>query len=127
LHWTVKGYAVRGGESVIDEWARSVPPKVLAKFDSRLAFLVSRTIREWDYEYAHQRKGTGGVFEIKFEMGNIAYRPLFCQGPSAEDLTVLIFAEEHNDKLKPISADDTAEARMKEVLENPSKAIEYEY
>ena len=123
----MKGYAVRDGESVIDEWARSAPAKVLAKFDSRLDFLVSRTIREWEYDYAHQRKGTGGIFEIKFEMGNIAYRPLLCQGPGEAELTVLIFAEEHNDKLRPISADATAQARMKEIFENPKKAIEYEY
>lgn len=127
MRWSVKGYAVRGGLTVIDEWLERVPAEAAAKFDVRLAFLADRMMQDWPHNYAHPRKGSDGIFEIKFDSGNIAYRPLCCLGPGKGVITVLIFAIEHNNKDKPPSAQKTATKRMNEIKSNPKMAINYDY
>lgn len=126
MRWTIKAFVVRDDDTVIDEWECTVRDKVKAKFDARLRFMRDRTVREWPYDYAHQLKGTDGIYEIKFEYDNIAYRPLFFIGPGEDELTVLVFCEESNDILRPKGCIATAERRKQLVLENLEMAIEYE-
>jgi len=117
---------VRGGGSVIDEWMDSVPAKVQQKFDQRWDILRCRNIPDWPYDYAHKRRGTNGLWELKFEVGGTAYRPLFFLGPYQEEATVLLFAVEGNDRLKPVNADSTAQLRMQKATADPTKALIYD-
>jgi hypothetical protein len=120
----VKGYADGKGGSVIDDWMAEVPAAAQAKFDSRLSFMRAR--RHWEHHYAHGLKGCDGIWEVKFESGNIAYRPLFFMGPGQMELTFVRFAVEHNNRLTPSGVVGSAVQRMKEVIEHPERAIEYD-
>lgn len=106
---------------MIDEWEAKTPPKAVAKLDQRLNFLKDRPTTEWHYEYAHPLTNGDGVWEIKFEWGNVAYRPLFYFGPFPEEFTILVFSEERDGKLVPGMG--AAVSRMAEVKSDPNKAL----
>ncbi len=126
MRWTVKGYATGPSRSVIDDWVQQVSKKVAAKFDLRRDVICSREISEWPYDYAHKLLGSDKIYEFKFAVQRIAYRPLFSLGPFEEEITVLIFAEERSNRLTPPTAISIAERRMAEVKGDPSKAILYD-
>ncbi|PBC23450.1 MULTISPECIES: hypothetical protein [unclassified Mesorhizobium] len=123
MRWKIKGYEVRAGESVIDDWM-AIASRAAEKFDSRLNFMKDR--RTWPHHYAHNLNDCDGVWEVKFESGGIAHRPLFFMGPGRDELTFVGFAIEHNDRLKPPGILATAIRRMKEIVESPEKAIDYD-
>ncbi len=109
---------------MIDEWMNEVPDSAQGKFDSRLAFMKDRL--HWQHHIAHQMKDCDGIWEVKFDAGNIAYRPLFFMGPGKGELTFVFFAIEHNDRLRPSGALGTAITRMNDVIALPVKAIRYD-
>ncbi len=125
--WTVKGYAVSSSGSVIDEWMSRATDRAKGKFDARLKYLTSRLPSEWDDRYAHQLSGKcDGLFEIKFEADGIAHRPLCFYGPGRLEIIVLLYAIEHNDKLKPADACQTGLKRKSEIGNGVNYPIVYE-
>ena len=126
LAWTIRGFALRNGKSVIDEWMDSATPQATAKFDQSIASLRDRKLTDWFYNYAHKRVSSGGLWEVKFEANGIAHRPLFYLGPDDEEMTFLIFSEERNNTLKPVGCDGTARDRMNQIEQSPTKAITYD-
>ncbi len=127
ISWVVKGYSVTATSSAVDDWIADVSPKVVAKFDARLRYLVSRPSSQWDVSYAHHLKGKcDGLFEIRFEVDNIAYRPLCCFGPTRGEFTIVLFAIEHNDKLRPPDACKTGLTRKSEIENGSNTPLIYD-
>lgn len=123
MRWVVKAFALPRGGTVLDEWQDSAPPRAAAKLDQRLNFMKDRPTTQWPYDYAHPLTGGEGVWEIKFEWGNIAYRPLFFLGPYPEELTLLFMAEERGGRWKPSGAMGGAIVRMNDVSADKRKAV----
>lgn len=111
---------------VISDWKVGKKAKIKSKFETRVRFIRDREIRQWEYSYAHKYKDSDRIFEIKFEVERIAYRPLFCTGLERRQLVILLFAIEHNNNLKPIGAIETAERRRREVMQRQVELIEYD-
>jgi hypothetical protein len=125
--WTVRGYVLPSGISVIDEWMATAGDDAQAKFDSRLRILTQFQSARWKPEHAHHLKGKcDGLFAIRFESENVAYRPLCCFGPGRFTFTVVFFATEHNDKYRPPGACKTALERCAEKERDPLKAKIYD-
>jgi hypothetical protein len=89
-------------------------------------FLRDRPASQWNSDYAHHLNGADGVFEIRFEANRIAYRPMCMFGPSEQQFTILNFAVEHNDKLRPPGALETAKRRKREVVDRKVEIIDYD-
>jgi hypothetical protein len=124
--WQVLAYPVSAQLSVIDEWQDGVSVKEASKFEQRIRFLRDRMPADWIYDYAHIYKDTNGLFEIKFESRRLAHRPLCCFGPLRSQFSVLAFAVEHNNNLRPSGIVDTAKNRRSEALSGTIGLIEYD-
>ena len=122
--WTVYGYRYRG-VSVIDDWLKMASDAAAAKLDSRL--LILSQLAQWKHEYAHKLKGEcEGLFELLLEADGVAHRPLCCYAPGRMKFTILLFAVEHNNRLRPPEACATALGRCDEVRQDHTRAIEYD-
>lgn len=112
--------------SVIEHWSAHASTRAKAKFQQRLRFLRDRTSQHWHADYAHQLADADRIFEIKFEANNVAHRPLCMFGPERNQITVLLFAIEHNNKWRPPSAIATAITRKIDVELGRAETEEYD-
>jgi hypothetical protein len=127
VSWAVKGYSVSETKSVIDEWMSKASDKAKGKFDARLKYLISRLPTDWDDKYAHQLSAKcDGLFEIRFEVDGVAHRPLCFFGPNRLEFTIVLYAIEHNDKLKPSDACQTGQKRKNEIGKGDNHPIVYD-
>jgi hypothetical protein len=126
VNWTVRGY-LAVGRSVIEEWLQGASDDAQAKLDSRLLMLCQLELAIWKHDHAHQLHGEcDGLFELKFRADRIAHRPLCCFGPRRREFTILLFATEHNNRLRPPGACASALARCVEITANPERARVYD-
>lgn len=58
-----------------------------------------------------------GLMEIKFEIGNVQYRPLACYGPGSDEVTLLMGATERGGRFVPANACATALSRAARIYE----------
>ena len=98
-----------------------VSKKVCAKFLQRLQTLAGLPLGEWREPLFKRLHGEAtGISEIRFEYGNVQYRPLgFFSGK--DEYTLLVPAIEKGSKFVPISSIKTAQARKNEVLIDRSR------
>ena len=109
-----------------DQWLSGASDDALAKFDSRLSILTQLPLPKWKYEHAHKLKGKcKGLFELLFEANGVAHRPLCCFAPNRMEFTVLLFAVEHNNHLRPPEACKSALAKCDEIRRDPTRASNY--
>lgn len=113
--WTFRTYVDAQGIDVIRTWYERSPPKVRAKFLSRLRALAGLPRQDWKENLHKNLVGAcAGISEIRFEVGNVQYRPLgFHSGD--HEFTILSVAIEKGWKFIPKSSGKTALARRAEV------------
>ena len=99
--WKWMDYITPSLENPISQWRAGLPRRAQAKFDQRLERLANLSRTEWPPIWAKPLQGVRGVFEVRFEVGNVQYRPLFCFGPGKALLTLLAGAIEQGGKLIP--------------------------
>lgn len=121
--WTFKGFVDENGVNVFDEWYKELPKQAQAKIDWLLTELFpSRTFIEWGAK--HIKKLEGDIYEVRFEIDKIAYRPLGAFAPNKNDFTFLVGVIK---KTKiPKSVVDIALKRLDIINQNPAKAKDCE-
>lgn len=127
--WTFRDFTDGSGASVIAEWVASIRPerkrvKMIARWDAMLEHLQNIENSEWPSEWFTELMPK--IFEMKFTVQNIQWRPLAYFGPRRHEFTFLIGAIEMNDRLVPVDALNTADMRRLIVEANPQRAIEHE-
>lgn len=102
--WTFKKYISSSGQDPIGDWYQELPPKAAARFDVILGFLRDNPNTQWPSEWFSPLTGYTGIFEIRFNVNNVLYRPLGYFGPTAKVYTLLVPAREQGDKFVPKNA-----------------------
>lgn len=121
--WTFKGYIDENGENVFDEWYKEIPPNAQAKVDWIIEMFQVRQLCDWRAKYI--KKLTDDIYEIRFEINKICYRPLGAFVPNKNDFTFLIGVIK---KTKiPQSVMDIAENRLDIIKNNSERAKECEF
>lgn len=117
--WTFKGYVNENGVNVFDEWYKELPPAAQAKVDWLIDELFpTRQFIDWGAKYI--KKITDDIYEVRFEINRICYRPLGAFAPNKNDFTFLIGVIK---KTKiPQSTIDIAEKRLSTIKNNPVRA-----
>jgi hypothetical protein len=67
-----------------------------------------------------------GVGEIRSDYGNVEYRPLGCNGPNADQFTILLGAFKKGKVWTPSDARKTAVKLKKELAKDPERGRKYE-
>ncbi len=120
--WTLKSYRPLDGTSAAQEWCNSVGGDIWAVFAWNMDYLCGQEIDKWSRPWAailrggkrEDKKSCAGLIEIRFEVGNVQYRPLgFFSGEM--EFTFLFFAKEIGDEFEPKAACQIAKARKSEI------------
>jgi hypothetical protein len=124
LPWIFLDYVDSKGVNRISEWLQLIPVEARVEFENMLDLLKGRTLLT--------RPDTGkltneleGLYEFRFAVKNIQYRPLFCYGPNtkAREITILAGATKKNDRFKPPGIGNTAMSRAKEIWAGDIKRV----
>src|SRR5438132_13951361 len=102
--WTFKCFLSEGGRDLIDDWYAELPPKAKAKFDNLLEHFRDNPHHKWGNNYLKALVGYDGIFEIRFQIQNVLYRPLGYFGPQRGNFAFLIGALEQGDRFVPPDA-----------------------
>jgi hypothetical protein len=129
--WTFRDFTDDSGQNVIAEWTASIRPerkrmKMLARWDAHLEHIQNIEQASWPSEWFTELRGHPQIFEMKFTVNNIQWRPLGYFGPARHEFTFLIGAIERNDRFEPTDAPRSADARRLIVEHDPKRAIEHE-
>jgi len=74
----------------------------------------------------HFKWFSGGIGEIRSDFGNVEYRPLGCNGPDANQFTILLGAKKKGKVWTPQDAKKTAEKLKKALDQSPDRGRKYE-
>jgi hypothetical protein len=111
----------------MSDWYAETPPKAQAKFDKILDFLRDNPNNLWPSEWFKPLTGYDGIFEIRYKIRNILYRPLGFFGPNKEEFTFLVPAREQGNILIPRDAPALAVERRKMIERGEAKANECDF
>ena len=124
LLWSFRCFISDQGADVFREWhdgQLKADKRVCAKFLSRLQTLASLSYEDWKLPLFRQLRGEAdGISEIRFEVGNVQYRPLGCFSGKNE-YTLLFPAIEKGSRFDPKSSIKTAQTRKNEILADRSR------
>lgn len=111
----------------IDAWYVGQSDQVQAKFDQRLRFLRQQPRDKWVRPYFDTLSAPcDGLGEVRFECGNVQYRPIgFASG--AMEYTLVFIATEKGDKFIPKDTCASAQKRKAEVLADRSRADDCDF
>ncbi len=109
--WTFKCYISEFGVDYVGEWYENLPPKAQAKLDTILEHFRDTPHTEWSSNHFFPLTGHEGIYEIRFRISKVLYRPLGCFGPNRGEFTFLVGAREHGDDFEPRRAPETADER----------------
>lgn len=122
--WTFKCFISESGTDYVGDWYEDLPPKAQAKMDTILEHFRDTPHTEWSSNHFFPLSGHDGIYEIKFTIKNVVYRPLGCFAPSRGEFTFLVGAREHGDAFEPRRAPDTADERRAILLKDKERANE---
>ena len=125
--WTFKCFVSENDRDLIDEWYAELPPKAQAKFDSLLEHFRDNPHHRWGGNYFQPLVGYESIFEIRFRVLNVLYRPLGCFGPRQRDFTFLVGAREQGDRFVPADAPTRAVERRGIIQANEDRAHECDF
>lgn len=109
---------------MINDWYYELPPGAQRKFDTILEHLRDTPHTQWSPHLVYPLTDSDGIYEIRFKVKNVLYRPLGFFGPKRHEFTLLVPAREQGDCFVPRNAKDLAEERKKVVLEDEGRAHE---
>ena len=122
--WTWKSYVTNSG-LLVQEWYRSVDRLVWLDFKTLLIFLDGQPPSSWTRPYVGTLKNEcEKLFEIRFDHGNVEYRPIgFYSGK--KEFTILFFATERDSKFEPPTACEIAQRHRDEIEKDEEKSREF--
>lgn len=127
LLWKFRCYVSARGVDEIRAWYDDLPVAAQAKFDSRLKFLGQRQRADWKRPLFDVLEGEcAGLGEVRFEVGNVQYRPLGFFSPGMM-FTFVLGAEERDGRFVPRNACTIAQARKTEILTDQDRVHECDF
>jgi len=124
--WEYRCYVNGAGLNEIRSWYDRQSPKVRGKFISRL-----QTLRQLDPElwvpkpFRWLRHECAGLGEIRFETGNVQYRPLGFRTDFT--FTMVLCAIEKGGKFEPANACTAGLARKSEVHADANRSCPHDF
>src|SRR5687768_8178315 len=79
--WTFKCFLGNSGDDLFDIWYNNQAYQAQAKLDVIIEHFRDKPHTKWGGSYFFPLTGYPGIFEIKFRVANVLYRPLGCFGP----------------------------------------------
>jgi hypothetical protein len=122
--WVVKCFLSEHGRDVIDEWYCALSASAQRKFDTILEHLRDTPHTQWSTHLVYPLADSDGIFEIRFKIRNVLYRPLGFFGPDRGEFTLLVPAREQGNDFVPRNAKTLAEERKNIVLNDRGRAHE---
>jgi hypothetical protein len=113
----------RGAISEVSEWLVGLPYNVRTRMNAIINHM--EITRVWSTRYFKALKGYNGIYEIRFIVNNIQYRPLGCYGPDEKQFTILIGATKKGNRFNPANARELAMERRRMIHEDKRYACEY--
>lgn len=121
--WTFKSYVSDRGVDEIRDWYGQQTKRCQAKFLSRMRFLAQTPRSGWKREPFDLLHGYD-LGEVRFNADNIEHRPLGFFSPGMT-FTLVLCAQEKNNKFRPRAALEIADARKKEVVADASRCCAF--
>jgi hypothetical protein len=125
--WIFKGFLSENGRDIFKEWYEQLSVGAQAKFDTILEYLRDTPHTQWPTTFVLALTEAEGIFEIRFKIRNVLYRPLGCFGPGRGEFTWLVPAREHGNRFEPRNAIALAEARRTIIFEDKGRARECDF
>jgi len=123
--WVWKNYITSQGNGIVKEWYESIDKFVWLEFRAMLEHLDGQPPVNWVRPYVGTlKKECSGLFEIRFDVGNVQYRPIGYYSGEME-FTILFFAIEKDSKFVPLAACKIAQKRKKDIENGKEKANEF--
>lgn len=122
--WVFKCYISEQEKDVMGHWYNDLPVKAQAKFDTILEYLRDTPHNEWGNNICKPVTGYKGIFEIRFQVRNVLYRPLGFFGKGHHEFIFVNPAREQGDEFIPRNAPEIAVERMKKILTNEATSHE---
>jgi len=124
MKWTIKAYQDEKSVSDFLDWRGQLPAGARARMDNIIDYL--EITPNWrNIPYIKPLIGYNGIFEVKFIVSNIQYRPLGCYGPERKTFVFLIGAIEQGDEFNPKNAPWKAAKRQKRIFNDRRYIGEY--
>ena len=122
MPWTFLDYVDSNGSNQIEAWLESLSPSARTLVRPRLATILAFASPQERLQPPRFEALQGlGMFEIKFQLKNVAYRILAWYGPGRKEVTLLAGATKKNDQYRPPSVLDTADRRRAEILSDEGR------
>ena len=120
-----RDYVGETGRNEVRRWIWTLPEKAKIRLTTRLQYLQDPL--SWSPPQAKSLKGPGmGLWEIRFEVEGVQYRPLVWRGPG-RSATILLGAIEKNGRL-PRGALSAAQKRKLRAKDDPiRRTTEHDY
>jgi len=125
--WTFKCFLSQANQDLFDLWYGAQSDAAKAKLDVIVEHFRDKPHTKWGGNYFFPLTGYSGIFEIKFRVANVLYRPLGCFGPDRMDFTFLIGANEQGDEFVPLNAPEIATQRMAVIKADRNRAHECDF
>lgn len=130
--WKFKGFITSRGVNVVKEWCDSVPEEAWFAFAFACDYLAGQPIQNWRRPWSDtleggkkkRKKGCAGLVELRFDWGNIEYRPLGYYSGKME-FTIVFFAEERDGEFVPPDACQIAKSRITIIDADKRRAHEF--
>ncbi len=120
--WKFRCYVTERGIDVIDEWYKTQPEPLQAKFDTRVRYLQQHPRSDWVRpRFDTLGKKCAGLGEIRFEWKKVQYPPIgFASGEM--EFTLVFVAQEHSKRFVPPTTCQISQKRKTEVLADRNHA-----
>jgi len=122
--WTFKCFLAEQRRNIMGDWYEELPIAARAKFDTMLEQLRDTPNSRWNPKMVCQLTDSDSIYEIRFKIRNVLYRPLGFFGPNRHEFTFLVPAHEQGDRFVPRNAISLAEQRKIIVLHNKESVCE---
>jgi len=121
VHWAFRELVGAESVGVITSWLKTVQPlkrqkKVRQTLSARLIGMEPLNQAQWPDSWTTRLAGYQKILELRFEVWNVQYRPLFFFGLERSTLTFVFPALEVSDDFVPRDAPDRAEALRQDIL-----------
>ena len=123
--WTFLDYVDEAGRNVIAEWAKRLPARARVKFHTRLQYMAPLPRDQWASGWSKSLVGKDwrDIYEIRFFVDKVQWRPLYCFGPEPGEITILGGAHEKGGKLEPDAPPKTCQDRRAEIGRKETKHV----
>jgi hypothetical protein len=125
--WTIKAFTADFKRTIVVTWYVEQDGAVQAAFEARLKFLRAQPPIVWQRPHVGTLRGEcKGLFEIRFEVGNVQHRPIgFYSGEM--EFTILAFATERDNQFDPLAVCSTAKRRKALIEKDRRHAREFTF